>query len=143
MHARFYATAGGKKGTRKKMDGSPPRPRASAPHTPTPPPFFFLSLHVTVRHDLAPGQGLAHPAGPSAAHLEVWARRTAPDRVSASALAAEMRDRMPGSQPQPCEEGREKGGWVGGWVGWGGGGCVRCVCVGAKVPADRACRHSS
>ena len=86
---------------------------------------------------------MAHPAGPSAAHLEVWARRTAPDRVSASALAAEMRDRMPGSQPQPCEEGREKGGWVGGWVGWGGGGCVRCVCVGAKVPADRACRHSS
>ena len=83
---------------------------------------------------------MAHPAGPSAAHLEVWARRTAPDRVSASALAAEMRDRMPGSQPQPCEEERKKGG---GWVGGLGGG-VREVCVcRCKVPADRACRHSS
>ena len=113
-----------------------PPPRLSPPHPPTPPPFFFLSLHVTVRHDLAPGQGLAHPAGPSAAHLEVWARRTAPDRVSASALAAEMRDRMPGSQPQPCEEERKKGG---GWVGGLGGGCVRCVCVGARSrPTVRA-----
>lgn len=65
-------------------------------------PVISLSpLHRVTRHDLAPTHGLTHPAGTAAAHLDVCARRTAPDRVSASALAAEMRDRMPGSQPQP------------------------------------------